>query len=452
MLNDFFKKYDILIILIIAVISRLLLAFKTVTPILWDAAVYMLNAKWFIGSHVYLELIRPPVWPLILSFFYLLNISDNGMVFVSLLFSALSIVMTYLLAKELFGTKAGIIASLLLMFTPLHIVWSTMSYTEIPASLFLLISLYFLYKGLNNEKFQYLSVFFASIAFLTRYPLVLLFPSIIICLWMQKKMNLKKFLLMTAVFITPVIPWMVYNMLLTESPIFSFVYGMFWVSQASSSPFWYFLVNSPTVFSVLLVPIAFSVLAIRDYKNKEIQIPLIFLVLFLAYSAFMLEHKELRYLLPVVPLFAILASKYLSKFNWKILLLLIPLFAISAYHSNYIFNTEFYNCPEIITSSQNLSGTVYSVFWPQTALYGNVTVAAPRPTPDKIDILMHNTSSLDRFIDYDSKISYVVVADDRYAWIDYTSNFSFWDSIPYLLLQKQINGSCFAIRIYKVIY
>jgi hypothetical protein len=258
---------------------------------------------------------------------------------------------------------------------------------------------------------------------------------------------------MTAVFIAPIIPWMIYNILMTKSPIFSFVYGIFWADQAGAEPFWYFMLYSPIIFSIFVLPIVYAlVMSLKEYKHKEIQLLLILLILFLVYICFVCQHKEMRYILPIIPIFAVITGKYAARLKWKTIMMLAPLLLIPICQSYYMLDTEIYNCSEIITASQNLNGTVYSVFWPQTALYGDVKVIGPSTDVSRTHLLLHDTSILDSFISYDRSISYVIVDNDKYAPQNYINNFSFWDSQQYLHLEKQVNGTCFDVRVYKVIY
>src|SRR3989344_6865327 len=80
-----------------------------------------------------------------------------------LLSSFLAVLFTYLLGKELFSRKVGIISSLLLLFTPIFVSYSTLFYLEMPLTALIIMAVYFAVK---NKP--YLSVIFGSLAILTK--------------------------------------------------------------------------------------------------------------------------------------------------------------------------------------------------------------------------------------------------------------------------------------------
>ncbi len=80
-----------------------------------------------------------------------------------LIFSFLAVLFTYLLGKELFSRKTGIIASLLLSFTPIFVSYSSLVYLEMPLTALVIMSVYFAVK---NKPWP--SIIFGSLAVLTK--------------------------------------------------------------------------------------------------------------------------------------------------------------------------------------------------------------------------------------------------------------------------------------------
>src|SRR3989344_19096 len=80
-----------------------------------------------------------------------------------IIFSFLTALFTYFLGKELFSRKIGIIASLLLVFTPIFVSYSSLLYLEMPLTALVVMSVYFAVK---NKP--WLSVIFGSLAVLTK--------------------------------------------------------------------------------------------------------------------------------------------------------------------------------------------------------------------------------------------------------------------------------------------
>jgi 4-amino-4-deoxy-L-arabinose transferase-like glycosyltransferase len=409
--------------------------------VLWDAAVYLMNAKWFAGSQVFFEILRAPLWPLILSIFYRIGINNQAFFFVfSAIISAISVYLTYKLATELFGVKTGIASAIALVVIPLHFYWSPLIYTEIPSSVLVLLSILAMWKGLKDERFQYVSILLASLAFLTRYPTAPLIPALFLFLFLQKRLDIKKFLMMSAIAALPVALWLGYNQLNFGSALQTFAEGLEWGSIPE--PWYYYFTALPTaVNAILLVTVPGIIFAFRNTKEKRMQLLLIPLISFFVVSC-VLAHKEPRYLLPFMPVFLIASLSFMEKLRWKhILLILVPLAAIALGFSLKATVTfvEDNSCAGIIAASQDISGETLSTYWPQTSYYGNVNATPFPPKEQQFDSWM-----IERNISF-------VVTSSKGGWPDYAKNSSFFENKPYLAAYKTVNDSCQSFRVYKVI-
>jgi 4-amino-4-deoxy-L-arabinose transferase-like glycosyltransferase len=107
----------------------------------------------------------------------------------SLLISALCLPMIYLIAKELNGKKTALIATFAFLFTTAFIAFSSMGYGMWEATLFVLISTYFLLK----DRPVYSSFSFL-IAVLFRYIAAFYFPFLILIFYLRNGKPLKFFL------------------------------------------------------------------------------------------------------------------------------------------------------------------------------------------------------------------------------------------------------------------
>lgn len=107
----------------------------------------------------------------------------------SLLISALCIPIIFLITKELSGEKTAFIAAFAFLITPTFIAFSSIDYGMWEATLFVLISTYFLLKGkpvLSSVSF--------SVAVLFRYFAIFYFPFLLLILYLRNEKKLKFFL------------------------------------------------------------------------------------------------------------------------------------------------------------------------------------------------------------------------------------------------------------------
>ena len=436
------EKKELIIVSIIALASRV---FLSIFPkmMMWDDAIYMLNAKWLAGQKIFWEALRPPVLPFIFSLFMRLGItSELFFRILTTIFSATAVLLTYYITKKIFGKKVAIFSSAMVIVSPLSMYWSPLIYTEILTSVFLLATVYFSWKGMEEDKYLYLAALFGAISFLTKYTAALAVLGIVIFLLLNKKLNLKKIAIVGAIGILVISPWLAYNYLEFGNPLLSFEEAVKWKGKTPSPVLTYF--NAlPEIFSIAVIPFLYGIFYTTFYiKKKEIQLLAYPIVAFLAFI--MLDpHKEVRYILPIVPLMAIYASYFAREINWKkwgkwILIFFLAAFIISAQNTipKYKWINEIDGFKE---TAEYINGKSASVDWPLTAYYSGYTST-------------HLSLKKDYLKDYLYKndIKYVVVSSKAW-WADsYASNFSFFDSQDYLKRIAEVNDSYQTYRVYKV--
>ena len=139
-MKNFIKENKIIIsIFLLALSIRILFVF--VMPIkLWDETVYTnlgydlsKNLFQYSFTHGWSDFIpgglypkagfRAPLLPYLLSAFYFLKLKVL-INFIMPLIGALSVIILYLLGKEIFNKKVGLISSLIFAFIPLHVFYS----------------------------------------------------------------------------------------------------------------------------------------------------------------------------------------------------------------------------------------------------------------------------------------------------------------------------------------
>ena len=109
------------------------------------------------------------IYPIALLFF-LFGISDFTVSIYILLTSLGSVLLTYLIGKELFNIRTGLVAAFLIALLPLEIIYATTIVPDVPLALYLGLSMYLFIKGSKNNKniLYYLSGIAIGLAWLVK--------------------------------------------------------------------------------------------------------------------------------------------------------------------------------------------------------------------------------------------------------------------------------------------
>src|SRR3989344_2290047 len=121
------------------------------------------------------------LWYYLTDIFYnLFGIGQIGSRFSAVLFGSFSIILIYLLTKEFFGKKAGLIAAFLLAFSPFHIK-NTLSEMDNTAMFFVMLGVLLFVKSLKSEKKlpYFLSGVFLGLGILTKVYALLFAPALV---------------------------------------------------------------------------------------------------------------------------------------------------------------------------------------------------------------------------------------------------------------------------------
>ncbi len=117
-------------------------------------------------------IIRPPLVPFLWSILLRIDVSDFiSLIVFGLLPSILSVFFIYLIGKELYDKKVGLIAAFILSVTWIHLFYTVRIMSDVPSLFFCLVSIYFFiisYQKIETKYFA-ISIFFMSLAILTRY-------------------------------------------------------------------------------------------------------------------------------------------------------------------------------------------------------------------------------------------------------------------------------------------
>ena len=322
---------------------------------------------------------RPPLLPLLLSVFFIIFGPalgpDMAIHILPPLFGMLSVFAVFLLGRELFNDRIGVMAAVILAVIPLHVLFSGQVLTDVPAGFFVTLCMYFYWRGFekNYNCSKILFFLFAALAILVKYTTMFLFPVCCLLLLRQGKNArrhiTKELFFGIILFFLILLPWFLYSQAEYGNPLAAFLHGIksqhYW---GDNIPYITFLVDLSLLLSVfslvfvigLLMFFGLSPFAMRKQKSKELfdsKYLLLLLPIFLLLASITLfKYKEPRYFLPALPVFAIFCALTLDSFGHKIgkmLVLTILLSLLSLFlFSQYLMNL--YNSPSITCFQDSL--------------------------------------------------------------------------------------------------
>ena len=370
---DFFKVISknkfIVGLLLVALITRIIFVF--VMPVkLWDETVYInlgydlsknpldysfANNGWsdFIPGGLYPKAgFRAPLLPYLVAFLYLLKI--NFLIdFIVPIFGAFSVLLIYLLGKNIFEEKTGKIAALFLAFIPLHAFYSGRVLTDAVFTFFVLLTFLFFWKGFeqNNKKYKLLFGLSLAITLLSRYTALWIMPVFFIYLFFRNRgfkfLRDKYLWYAVLLFILTLTPWLIYGLNEYGTPVGAFIHG----AKASSywggvQPWHFYFDYWWAAFSVLGY---FSIVCIiyllykKEYLKKEVYFILIWIVIFLGLAIYM-PHKEDRFILAIAPALSLISAHVIKRFRYaKVITLAIVSALVISTGAYFYYEYKLYN-------------------------------------------------------------------------------------------------------------
>ena len=235
-----------------------------------------------------------------------------------IIFSSGILLLTYLIANELFDKKIAIIASLFLFLSQTFFLFGNILHTEIPSALFVLLGFYFFVK----KKYNF-SGLFLGIAFMTRFFQIFAFIPLILLLFylfVKKKEPYKALFYFSLYFLIPVVPYLISNYILYDNPFYPFLLQS-WMSEYTgwvfSQPFYFYFVNLVKENVLVLFSILGFIFVFKKFDLNKISLVLLFLFVFVPYN--LVAHKEMRLLITALPFLYILTAYGLLGFvnNFK---------------------------------------------------------------------------------------------------------------------------------------
>jgi 4-amino-4-deoxy-L-arabinose transferase-like glycosyltransferase len=219
-------------------------------PLWWDEAVFGTLAKNMVfggrWSETFLivheSVIRPPLLPMFWAILLKFGIGEAGVRFLlELIPSVISVFFVYLIGKELYNKKVGLIASFLFSVLWIHLFYTARLLTDVPNLAFLFISIYYFIKSQKTEfnaKNFGISVFFLSLSTLVRYQNGLFFFAYLAFFLITQKVDLlknKKFWLAGAIGLLPLLAFFFINYI-NYNNIFPAFLGDEYLQAGSGNP------------------------------------------------------------------------------------------------------------------------------------------------------------------------------------------------------------------------
>ncbi len=343
-LKSFISKNRGLAILILAFVAVKLITVLQFRFLVWDEAVYLAMGKYLYsaGQSGFFEIIRPIGLPIAIG--WLWSLKANYILLskiLSIIFSAAYVAVSYIIAKKIFSKKTAIIASLLIVITPVFFGLSSLILTDIPATLFVLLAFYFFVEKRN----MFLCGLFTALAFTFRFPAGLIL--VIICLLMllryfQEKavkfvVLIKNYVVYGLSFILFMVPYVLFNYfeyrndtsILWHVLFRPWIMGLWHQNNPSESVLTGTLLSR--LYNVFYYPLnmiaqnlflVFAILALvywfsrKQYRNFRFNALAIVFIIFLAYFSCILN-KQVRFSLMFLPFTAMLAAYGLSEaYSW----------------------------------------------------------------------------------------------------------------------------------------
>jgi len=300
---------------------------------------------------------RPPLLPYTLSVLFYLNL-DSLIDLLLPIIGASSVILVFLLAREMLNEKNAIYSAIFLTVLPVHAYFSGRILTDVFSTFFIILTALFFWKGFEKGEIKYKILFGFSLALciLSRYTSIVMIPIFIFYLIIKNKNLLflkDKFLwLSVGLFFLTLSPWFFYGINTYNNPLGPFIHSIRLASYLGGMEPWYFSFLY-LFFGASVISIIFIISLIFIILNKKIRnLPaVLFLIIWFSINFIFIlitPHKETRYILPIVAPLVIISSlflntlkKYRKQFlNLTILLLIISVLISLTYTYQINFNDQ----------------------------------------------------------------------------------------------------------------
>lgn len=269
--KKFFSKkafFLLLLILLFALGIRIYYLFIVENqPIWWDEGEYLSTAKhWAFNVPYQLSPQRPPLFQALITLTFLAGLNETLIKFLLVVIPSVFLVyLVYLLGKEMFNEKIGLIVSFL---TAIHwslLFWTTRFQPDIFTMCFQVLAIFFMWKywkseSKNKQKLIILAGFFSALAFYFKVSALLVPLSFAVFILIKDRISAfknKDYYIFSISFLITLLPYFIWAYLTFEDP-FAFRQGYSDAALSNSIPFGWYTLNffyyfTQTVFFVLFI-------------------------------------------------------------------------------------------------------------------------------------------------------------------------------------------------------
>ena len=233
--KEWILKNKYLLILIVILLFAFIIRVQylnTNQAVWWDAADYLMSAK-EIGGVTNLETYdlnpkRPFLLPLIWGIMYRLGGNETLFNLSEIILSWLTVLFTYLIAKEFFNEKIALIATFMMSVLWMPIFFTHRLMTDVPALAFWLMTFYYFWKGYIKEegkKYLYYSMAFLALSIFTRAASLINIIPIAIMMLIKQRLSLfkdKKFWISLLIFLLVLSPFIIWIFASYDNPLYEF--------------------------------------------------------------------------------------------------------------------------------------------------------------------------------------------------------------------------------------
>lgn len=234
-------KYTKIAIIVILIATILRFSLASIYHVSGDACWQLSNSK-FIADNLKFPLFEmfgrdepfwpPPLFHIISAFIYKIfsnlgeDVANFAIKMISPLMGSLTLIFSFLIAKDLFNKKIALYSLIFLAFIPLHIDYSVFSYVDGTVTFLAVLSVYL---ALKNRIMG--SSIVAGLAILTKYNGAFIVPVLLFIVYMKNKNDMKN-LMRNAAIIT-IIPmaigaiWFTRNWIYLGNPAWPFMNNVF---------------------------------------------------------------------------------------------------------------------------------------------------------------------------------------------------------------------------------
>jgi predicted membrane protein len=251
-------------VLVLAIVIRLYFFFQTSGQTLWyDEADYMSTAKhWAFGIPYMLNVHRPPLFQLLGSFGFDFGLGEMWLKFLLVLLPSIILVyFVYLLGKEMYNEKVGLIAAFLIAVSWTLLFWSMRfqpDYLSMCLSVLAVLFMWKFWKGGKSKDIVWAGIF-AALGFNFKVSGLLVPMGFIIFILIKDRLTAifnKNYYYFSAAFLATLMPYFIWSYMQFGTP-FSFTQGYSSAVEAASPFAWqvisFFYAMSENVIFVLFL-------------------------------------------------------------------------------------------------------------------------------------------------------------------------------------------------------